>query len=143
MPLLGKQRSGKRKDPQALHSWLSKQAKLSLHHSQPSPIYTLHHHLSSKGLASSRVFPTAHASVSVDITLPINLSLWKRQETVAHHQKFFWCVPLCGVLTNAPRLQNLREINTCVLLAKYLSSRVLAHACFSGTFFHLGLLSAK
>jgi hypothetical protein len=35
------------------------------------------------GFASACVF------VSADITLPINLSLWKQQETAAHHQKFW------------------------------------------------------
>ena len=52
----------------------------------------------------------------------------------------FWCISLHGVLTNAVQLCNIRPINTCMLLAKNRSSRVLSHACFSRTSFHLCLL---
>jgi hypothetical protein len=41
------------------------------------------HQMSSMGLAS------VPSSVSADITLPINLSLRKQQETAACHQKIF------------------------------------------------------
>jgi hypothetical protein len=83
------------------------------------------HHKSSVGLASE------HKLVSVDITLPISLSLRKWQETAAHHQKFFWCVSLYGVPTYAAQLCHVRWM----LLAKNPSSRVLSCACFSRTFF--------
>ena len=44
-----------------------------------------------------------------------------------------WCVSLYGVLTNADQLCNVRQTNTCVLLAKSSLSCVLSHACFSLT----------
>ena len=46
-------------------------------------------------------------------------------------------VSLCGVLTNAAQLHNVRQTNTCMSLAKSPSSRVLPHACFSRTSFLL------
>ena len=52
----------------------------------------------------------------------------------------FWCISLYGVLTNAAQLCNVRQTNTCMLLAKNPSSRVLSCACFSRTSFHLCLL---
>ena len=45
----------------------------------------------------------------------------------------FWCISLYGVLTNVAQLCNVRQTNTCVLLAKNPSSHVLSRACFSRT----------
>ena len=52
----------------------------------------------------------------------------------------FWCVSLYGVPTNAAQLRNVRQTNTCVSLAKNLSSHVLSCACFSRTSSLLHLL---
>ena len=71
---------------------------------------------------------------------PISPSSWKGQQTAADLQKFFWCVSLYGVPTYAAQPQNVRQINTCVLLVKNPSSHVLSHACFSRTSFLLCLL---
>jgi hypothetical protein len=100
-----------------------------------SPIHT-----PSKQRVSSTCPASAGASVSADITLPIRPSLWKCQETAAHHKKFSWCVSLYGVPTNIAQLCNVRQSNTCMLLAKNPSSCVLSCACFSRTSFHLCLL---
>ena len=54
--------------------------------------------------------------------------------------KGFCFVSLYGGPTNAAQLCNERQTNTCVLLVKTPSSRVLSHACFSRTSFHLCLL---
>ncbi|EDL19643.1 mCG61979, isoform CRA_b, partial [Mus musculus] len=62
---------------------------------------------------------------------PVTQSPQKQQETVP--PEVFWCVSLSGVLTNAAQLRNVRQTNTCVLLAKNLSLCVLSHACFSRT----------
>jgi len=43
---------------------------------------------------------SAHASVSAGITLPVSQSPWKRQETAAHHQKFFGVFLFLEFLTN-------------------------------------------
>ena len=51
----------------------------------------------------------------------------------------FWCISLYG-RTNAAQLCSVRWTNTCVSLAKNLSSRVLSCAYFSRTSFHLCLL---
>ena len=65
----------------------------------------------------------SRASVSADITLPIRSSPWKWQETVAYHQKFFGAIlSLYRVLTSVTQLCNVRWTNTCLLLAKNLSS---------------------
>jgi hypothetical protein len=64
---------------------------------------------------------------------PISPSLQKWEETAAHHQRSFWCVSLYGVPTNAAPCYNVRQSNSCVLLVKNPSSRVLSHACFSRT----------
>jgi hypothetical protein len=52
--------------------------------------------------------------------LPISLSPQKRQEAAAHHHKFFRCVSLYGVPTNAAQLCSVRQTNTHVSLAKNL-----------------------
>ena len=44
-----------------------------------------------------------------------------------------WWVSFYEVPTNGAQLHNVRWTNTCVLLAKSPSSRVLSHACFSRT----------
>ena len=52
----------------------------------------------------------------------------------------FWCVSLCGALTNATQLCSVRWTNTCVLVAKNPLSYVLSCACLSRTSFYLCLL---
>jgi hypothetical protein len=56
---------------------------------------------------------------------------------------FFWCISLYGVPTNAAQLHNVRWTNTCTLLAKYLSSCFLSHACLSRTSSFLCMLCWK
>ena len=78
VPLLGKQRSGKMRDPQALHSQLYQQAKLCLCHFMESYLYL------TNITCPPRALPQH--------VYPISLSLWKWQQTTIHHQKYFWCV---------------------------------------------------
>jgi hypothetical protein len=54
--------------------------------------------------------------------------------------EIFWYVSLYGVTTNGAQLCNVRQTNTCALLAKNPSSRVLSWACFSRTSLLLCLL---
>ena len=74
------------------------------------------HHVSSTCLASARASnqPESEESANNYSTPP----------------EYFWCVSLYGVPTNAAHLQNGRQSNTCVLLKKNPSSRVLSCACF-------------
>ena len=74
--------------------------------------------------------------------LPISLSPQKRQEAAAHHHKFFRCVSLYGVPTNAAQLCSVRGTNIGRLLTENSSSHVLSLTCFSKTPFLLCLLSA-
>ena len=75
------------------------------------------HHVSSMCLAS------AHASNwprSLEVTANCSIQ-----------PEGFWCISLHGVPTNVAQLHNVRRINTCVSLAKNLSSCVISRACFS------------
>ena len=83
----------------------------------------------SKHPTSSRDLASACVPASDDITLQIS-SGPKKQHTT---RSFFWCISLYGVPTNAAQLCNVRQTNTCVLLAKNPSSHVLSHACISRT----------
>jgi hypothetical protein len=90
----------------------------------PSPsisfIYT-----PSNGSCFRTCLASANAPISADITLPISPSLWKQQETAAYQPANFWCISLCGVLTNEDQLCNEQWTNAWVSWAKNLSSCVL------------------
>ena len=77
-----------------------------------------------------------HVSASADITAsqPESEKAARNCSTLHRH------VSVYGVLTNAAQLHNVRQTNTCVLLAKNPSSSTLSHACFCRTSFHLYLL---
>lgn len=120
--------------PRSVAAKLALQASLS--HSPLRPIYTpFKHHMSSMGLASEWVCTSWYHSANWPES-----SLRSGKKLPEHHQKFFWCIFLYGVLTNGAQLRNAKWINTCVSLAKTPSSFILSHVCFSQTSFYLGLL---
>jgi hypothetical protein len=84
-------------------------------------------------------------TVSADITLPVGPSSRKGQELQHTTTSVLvcWCVSLYGVPTNAAQPHYERRTNTCALLAKNPSSRVLSRACFSRTSSLLRLLQRK
>ena len=67
--------------------------------------------------------------------------LAKPQKSVSAYITDFWCIFLYGVLIKVAQLCSVRWTNTCESLAKNSISRVLLHACFSRTSFHLCLLN--
>ena len=87
---------------------------------------------------------SAHASVSADITLPINQpesSEWKRNCSTP--PEILWCVSLYGVPTKVTQRHIVMWTNTSVSLANNLSSQVLPQACFSRISFLLCLLQCN
>lgn len=84
-------------------------------------LYSSKHDMPSTGPAS------AHVSLSADITLQ---SAWFHRSCSTPSQVFS-CFSLYGVPTNPTQLCNVKQIDTCMLLAMNASSCVLSRAWYS------------
>lgn len=108
-------------------------SKSRLSHRPLSPIYTLqtshslHRSCPTTSLASVCEFILAkHVSACQLTSLLICWSSRKRQEPASIAPEVFGCISLYGVTTNGAQLQNVRQTNKCVMLAKNPSSLFLS-----------------
>jgi hypothetical protein len=115
-------------------------ASYASHHWVLGPIYTpsRHHVFSHRPCLTTWVclIKTPHESVSTDITLAIRPSPQKRQATRTAPE-VFWCISSYEGTTSGAQQCGVSRTNTCVSVAKDLSSWVLSRGCFSRTFSHL------
>jgi hypothetical protein len=86
-----------------------------------SPIYTLQ---------TSRVL---HVPGTSCLSMYIQTGILGSGNKLQYTTRSFFGVFLFGVPTSAAQLHSVRQTNTCVLLAKILSSHVHSYACFSRT----------
>lgn len=98
------------------------------------------HHVSSTGLGSAPVLPQDLHLWQLALLCQSAWVFGNRKKLQHLTRRFFWCISLYGVPTNAAQLHNVRRTNSCLLLAKNFSSHALSCACFSRAYSLLCLL---